>query len=112
MNTAQNSPKNVLSARSRLGEGPCWNQQEQLLYWVDIHNHRVNQFNPATGINQFFDVGEVTGCIAPAGTNRLIMAQRSRLAFLDTSNGTVTPILTIEDNQPDTRFNDGKSTLR
>lgn len=108
MNAAQYSPKNILEARARLGEGPCWNQDEQLLYWVDIYNHRVHQFNPATGAHQFFDVGEVVGCIAPAGTNRLIMAQRSRLAFLDTSNGKVTPIITIEDNQPDTRFNDGK----
>jgi sugar lactone lactonase YvrE len=108
MNTAEYSPKNILYSRARLGEGPCWNPEEQLLYWVDIYNHRVHQFNPASGTHQFFDVGEVVGCIAPAGTNRLIMAQRSRLAFLDTSNGTVTPILDIESNQPDIRFNDGK----
>lgn len=108
MNTAEYSPKNILHARARLGEGPCWNSQEQLLYWVDIYNHRVHQFNPATGTDKFFDVGEVVGCIAPAGTNRLIMAQRSRLAFLDTSNGTVTPILDIECDQLSTRFNDGK----
>src|SRR4028118_632062 len=108
MNTTSDSLKNVFQGRARLGESPCWHQQEQQLYWVDIYNHRVHQFNPATGAHQFFDVGEVVGCIAPAGTNRLIMAQRSRLAFLDTSNGKVTPIITIESNQPDTRFNDGK----
>jgi len=39
--------------KARLGEGPCWNQDEQLLYWVDIYNHRVHQFNPATGAHQF-----------------------------------------------------------
>jgi sugar lactone lactonase YvrE len=110
MNNTNYTPKNLLEARARLGEGPCWNQDEQLLYWVDIYNHRVHQFNPATGGHQFFDVGEVVGCIAPAGTNRLIMAQRKRLAFLDTSNGKVTPILSIkaEENQPDNRLNDGK----
>lgn len=107
MNTAQNSLKNVLAARARLGEGPFWHQDEQLLYWVDIYNHRVCQFNPVTSTQQFFDVGEVVGCIAPAGINRLIIAQRSRIAFLNTSNGTVTPILHV-DGQPDTRFNDGK----
>jgi sugar lactone lactonase YvrE len=108
MNTARNSLKNVFYARARLGEGPCWNQQEQLLYWVDIYNHRVYQFNPATDTHQFFDVGEVVGCIAPANNHRLIMAQRSRLAFLDTCNGTVTPILNIESNELSTRINDGK----
>ena len=108
MNNAQYSLKNILSARARLGEGPCWNQEEQLLYWVDIYNHRVHQFHPTTDTHKFFDVGEVVGCIAPAGKNRLIMAQRSRLAFLDTCNGTVTPILSVGENQLSTRFNDGK----
>jgi len=101
------SPQNVLTARARLGEGTLWHPDEQLLYWVDIYNHRVHQFNPATGEDSFFDVGEVVGCIAPAGKNRLIMAQRHRIAFLDTINGQVTPILDIENN-PDIRFNDGK----
>ncbi len=100
-------PKNIFAARARLGEGTLWHPDEQLLYWVDIYNHRVHQFNPVTGEDRFFDVGEVVGCIAPGGTNRLIMAQRHRIAFLDTSNGQVTPILDIETN-PDIRFNDGK----
>ena len=99
---------NVFQARARLGEGPCWHQQAQLLYWVDIYNHRVHQFDPATDAHQFFNVGEVIGCLAPAGHNRLIMAQRSSLAFLDTSNGEVTQILSMEDQHPDIRFNDGK----
>ncbi|UBF30007.1 SMP-30/gluconolactonase/LRE family protein (plasmid) [Kovacikia minuta CCNUW1] len=108
MSVIQNSPQNILTARARLGEGPCWNSEEQRLYWVDIYNHRVHQFNPATGDNQFFDVGEVVGCIAPAGTDRLIMALRDRLAFLNTQNGEVTPIIEIDHTYPATRFNDGK----
>ncbi len=101
------SPKNILAARARLGEGTLWHPDEQLLYWVDIYNHRVHQFNPATEATNFFDVGEVVGCIAPAGANRLIMGQRHRLAFLDTISGKVTSIVDIEDN-PDIRINDGK----
>lgn len=108
MNTTSDSLKNVFQGRARLGESPCWHQQEQQLYWVDIYNHRVHQFNPVTGSHQFFDVGEVVGCIAPANNHRLIMAGRSRLAFLDTRNGTVTTILNIELNDPSARFNDGK----
>lgn len=109
MNAVQESPQNVLTARARLGEGPCWHPRKQLLYWVDIYNHRVHEFNSTTGEQNFFDVGEVVGCIAPAGTNRFIMALRHRLAFLDTSNGEVTPIIDVEENQPsDIRLNDGK----
>ncbi|MBE9020040.1 SMP-30/gluconolactonase/LRE family protein, partial [Chroococcidiopsidales cyanobacterium LEGE 13417] len=79
MNVTPHLPKNILTIRARLAEAPCWIEEEQLLYWVDIYNHRVHQFNPATNAHQFFDVGEVVGCIAPAGTHRLIMAQRRRL---------------------------------
>ncbi|BAZ28198.1 SMP-30/gluconolaconase/LRE domain-containing protein [Cylindrospermum sp. NIES-4074] len=99
---------NVLEARARLGEGPIWDSTQKLLYWVDIHNHRVHQFNPATEDNSFFDVGDVVGAIAKAGANRLIMALRHRLAFLNTLTGEVTPIIDIEADLPNNRFNDGK----
>lgn len=108
MSTLHDSPQNILPVRARLGEGPCWNSEDQLLYWVDIYNHRVHQFNPATGDHQFFEVGEVVGCLAPASSQRMIMALRDRLAFLNTQNGNVTSIVTVEHTHPDTRFNDGK----
>jgi sugar lactone lactonase YvrE len=104
----QDKLHNVLNARARLGEGPVWNHGEKLLYWVDIYNHRVHQFDPASGKNVFFDVGDVVGAIAFAGANRLIMAQRHCLAFLDTHTGLVTPIVEIETDLSDNRFNDGK----
>ncbi|MEH1868843.1 MAG: SMP-30/gluconolactonase/LRE family protein [Nostoc sp.] len=99
---------NVLKARARLGEGPIWDSTGKRLYWVDIYNHRVHQFNPATGENGFFDVGDVVSAIATAGADRLIMALRHHLAFLNTQTGVVTPIFEIEVNLPDNRFNDGK----
>ena len=97
---------NVLEARARLGEGPIWDSTRNLLYWVDIYNHRVHQFNPSTGKDIFFDVGDLVGWVALAGENRLIMALRHSLAFLDIQTGEVTPI--IEGDIPENRFNDGK----
>jgi sugar lactone lactonase YvrE len=108
MSPLQYPLENILQARARLGESPIWDSNHKLLYWVDIYNHRVHQFNPATGQNLFFDVGDVVGCIANAGANRLIMAQRDRLAFLNTQTGVVTPIIQVEADMPDNRFNDGK----
>jgi len=99
---------NVLAARSRLGEGPVWDSTHGLLYWVDIYNYRVNQFNPTTGENRFFDVSDVVGSIAIAGQDRLIMAQRDKLAFLNLKTGEISPIIPVEADMPDNRFNDGK----
>ncbi|BCL35592.1 SMP-30/gluconolactonase/LRE family protein [Nostoc sp. MS1] len=100
--------KNVLFARARLGEGPIWDSTHQWLYWVDIYNHHVNRFNPVAGETLHFDVGDVVGAIALAGTNRLIMAQRHGLTFLNLDNGEVIPIIQIEADKPNNRFNDGK----
>ncbi len=75
---------------------------------MDIYNHRVHQFNPVTKQDQFFNVGDVVGPIAPAGANRLIIAQRDRIAFLNTQNGQLTPIMSIATDKPNYRFNDGK----
>lgn len=104
------SPKPISFVRARLGEGPCWHLATQLLYWVDIYNHRVHQFDPVTGQERFFEVDDVVTCVVPAGEHRLLVAQRYRLAFLDTCDGRLTPILTIdaEAKQPHNRLNDGK----
>ncbi|MFS0515254.1 SMP-30/gluconolactonase/LRE family protein [Nostoc sp. UIC 10607] len=108
MNKLQYPLHNVLEARARLGEGPMWDYSQNLLYWVDIFNHRVHQFHPATGKNCFFDVGDVVGAIATAGVDRLIIALRHHLAFFNTQTGEVNTILEIEENLPDNRLNDGK----
>ncbi|MEB3178527.1 MAG: SMP-30/gluconolactonase/LRE family protein [Nostocaceae cyanobacterium] len=100
--------QNVLESRARLGEGPVWDSAKNLLYWVDIYNHRVHQFNPVTGKDVFFDVGDTVGCVAVADENRLIMALRHSLAFLDVTTGVVTPIMDVEADIPENRFNDGK----
>lgn len=108
MNLKQYQVKNVLEARARLGEGPVWDYTNNLLYWVDIYNHRVHQFNPATLKDIFFDVGDVVGCVAVKSENTLIMALRHSLAFLDTQTGVVAPIMEVERDMPSNRFNDGK----
>ncbi|MEM9215397.1 MAG: SMP-30/gluconolactonase/LRE family protein [Cyanobacteria bacterium P01_F01_bin.150] len=113
--------KPVLTARARLGEGPVWDERSQLLYWVDIYNHRVHQFNPETGRNRFIDVGETVGAIAlvespnatdESDTTKLIMALRHGLAYLDLNTGDVIPIITVETDKLNNRFNDGKCDIR
>lgn len=108
MKVAHVLPHVVLVARARLGESPLWDATHQMLYWVDIYNYRVHQFNPLTMHDRFFDVGDVVGPIALAGDHRLLIAQRDRLAFLDTKTGELTPLLSLEADKPENRFNDGK----
>ena len=117
VNTPNPDLKPILTTRARLGEGPVWDERSQRLYWVDIYNHRVHQFNPETGRNRFIDVGETVGAIALVESSKatdqtdsehLIMALRHGLAYLDLGTGHVTPITTVEPDKPLNRFNDGK----
>lgn len=102
----------VLDARARLGECPVWDARSQTLYWIDIYGHRVHRLHPETGASSFFDLAEVAGPIAMAGSQRLIMGQRSHLVFLDTQTGKIEVICELEADLPHNRFNDGKCDTR
>lgn len=99
----------VLSARARLGECPVWQAASQILFWVDLYNHRVHQFDPATGNDCCFDAGDVVSAIALAGTDRLLIALSDRLAWLHLPTGELEIIQRIDFPYPvGTRLNDGK----
>lgn len=103
------SPRNVLDARARLGESPLWHAIEQKLFWVDVYNHRVHQFDPATGQNRYFDTREVVSAVAPYSPDHLLIALRDSLAQMDIQTGEINPLVQLAlSNQGDSRCNDGK----
>ncbi len=103
------SPQNILDARARLGEGPIWDTVSQRLFWVDVYNHRVHQFDPATGQNRYFNTGEVVSALAPSSPGYLVIALKDSLAELDLQTGEIFPLVQLElSSRVDTRCNDGK----
>ncbi|MDB6080277.1 MAG: SMP-30/gluconolactonase/LRE family protein [Akkermansiaceae bacterium] len=92
--------------RAQWGEGPLW-WGDSLLY-VDIEKHRVLRFNPATGEERIFEVGQRVGTVVPREKGGLVIAGDTGFLFLD-EDGTLTEIGDPEpDQKPDNRFNDGK----
>lgn len=104
----QSSVQNVLTARARLGECPVWDANRQQLFWVDVYNHRVHQFDPDTGQDRHFDTGDLVSAIALADSDRLLLALSNQLAFLNLQTSEVVPLHPIKFPYPDTRLNDGK----
>jgi sugar lactone lactonase YvrE len=104
--------EDVLTARARLGECPVWDPERKVLAWVDVYNHRVHQFNPATGQDRYFDTAEVVAAIALTGDERLLLALRDRLALLDPRTGALAELCRIDLGHRDTRLNDGKCDAR
>lgn len=100
--------RNVLTARARLGEGPLWDGDSGVLYWVDIYNHRVHIFEPSSGDDCHWNVEGVASALALAGDQQLLVAIHNRIATLDLTSGAVTTLATVDFSDPGTRFNDGK----
>ena len=98
----------VLDAKAVLGEGPVWREETQDLVWVDIESARVCCFNPATGENETWDVGEKPGLAVPTQRGDLILGTSVGFVRLDLANGGLSPIIDPEQDLPNNRFNDGK----
>jgi sugar lactone lactonase YvrE len=110
-------PVAVLDARARLGECPVWNPARQELDWVDVYNHRVHRFDPASGRDRVFDAGDVVSALSlvgdgaedDAGSDDLrLLALRDRLAFLHLASGEIESLHRLTFARPDSRLNDGK----
>ena len=46
----------VLDSRAELGEGPIWDDELGILYWVDSRGDSLNTFDPASGEIQAYDI--------------------------------------------------------
>lgn len=105
-------PENVLAVRSRLGEGPIWDNQKQVLHWVDVYNCRVHTFNPDSGTDTFIEVDTVVSGLFLDDGEHLILAQEDGLTRLDLRSGATTPMIAIEADKPGNRLNDVKVDAR
>ncbi|HEX7242344.1 MAG TPA: SMP-30/gluconolactonase/LRE family protein [Longimicrobiaceae bacterium] len=105
-------PRSVLAARARLGEGPAWDAEAGVLWWVDILNHRVHRFDPASGADRAYEVGEPVSCAVPAAGGGLLLALRRDLALLDPATGSLERLAAVLPERRGTRFNDGKCDAR
>ena len=53
----------AVSAQCQLGEGPVWDPDRGLLWWVDILAGNVHAIDPSTGARTRFDAGDAVGAV-------------------------------------------------
>jgi L-arabinonolactonase len=102
----------VLDARSILGEGPLWDMQDQVLYWIDIKRCEIHRFDPASGRDERWAAPEEVGSLAVREAGGLVVAMRSGFHFFDPESGSFQAIADPEPDRPENRFNDGKPDRR
>jgi len=107
----QNNPEILVDQKALTGEGPSWDAQRQVLYWVDIPRATIYVYNPATQQNQgidlskdFSSIGAVVGC----RSGGLLFTPERKIAYFDFDQPTYQILAEVEEDLPGNRFNDGK----
>lgn len=105
-------PEVVLNAGAELGEGPVWDNSTQTLIWVDLLRGVVHRSDLVRGVDEVIDVGRPVGAVAPRAGGGLVIATAAGFESLDPATGSVTTLAAVEQDQAETRMNDGKCDPR
>ncbi|WP_409276040.1 SMP-30/gluconolactonase/LRE family protein [Neobacillus sp. SCS-31] len=98
----------VVDAKAVLGEGPSWDMKSGFLYWVDIEGKKVHLYDPSTGEDKTFDIGQMVGAIVPRESGGAVVALETGIHFLNLQTGGLELICDPETELETNRFNDGK----
>ena len=101
-------PELVIESQALLGECPCWHQEKQLLYWVDILKQQFHIYHPETKKNRTIDIGEFVGGVAPRSNGEVILGLKSGFGSLDLETEEINILARPKDYTLSHRFNDGK----
>jgi sugar lactone lactonase YvrE len=102
----------IVRCANRLGESPVWSVREQRLYWVDCRAPRIFRLDPATGHVDSWDAPCIIGSIGLRRSGGLVVAMQTGFHVLDVTAGALTFIADPESDQPENRFNDGRTDRR
>jgi sugar lactone lactonase YvrE len=91
-----------------LGECPLWHPEEAALYWIDIAGQAVHRWDSASGRHRSWPLPSEPGCIARCQGGGLLVAMRVGLAYLDTDDGSLSPVANAPYDIARARFNDGR----
>jgi sugar lactone lactonase YvrE len=98
--------RSVLAVQATLGEGPVWVERDQALWFVDIKNHKVHRFDPATGDHRSYDAPGQVGWILPSDDGKFLAGLQQGVARFDPAGGAFDVIATPEAAIPSNRLND------
>ena len=102
------TPELLLDTKSVVGEGPIWDDENHILYWLDIFGKEVHVYDPAAGRHDVHSLQDLVGTVVCRQAGGLVLALKSGFVFYDLDTEAVTPIVDPESDIPTNHFNDGK----
>jgi len=100
------SPNCVWDAKAELGEGVFWHPKEQAVYWVDIVQSKLHRMTDE-GTQQTWHFDGRASAVVPCEAGGLLATFESGLSHINLETETVTPLLPLEIDSLNNRFNDG-----
>jgi sugar lactone lactonase YvrE len=97
----------VLDAHATLGEGPVWDAEAGVLWWVDIEGRRIHRFDPATRADTSFETATQVGALALRKGGGLVAALADGVWTIDTQTGAAELFVGLGE-PPDVRSNESK----
>jgi sugar lactone lactonase YvrE len=98
----------VIDAKALLGEGPCWDKEAKLLYWVDIIENNVHIFDPLLNRNRTIPALGNPSAVVPRKSGGVVLAMNRSFYALDLQTDQPTFLAGPPDEPTSNRFNDGK----
>jgi len=102
-------PEIVSNIRGELGEGPSWDAEKKVLYWVDIDGGVIYVHKPNDPNDQVVQKVKTVSSVVPRRGGGLVLTSQHGIYGLDLKSKTLT-LLTeqVETDREGNRFNDGK----
>jgi sugar lactone lactonase YvrE len=97
----------VLDAHAVLGEGPVWDADAAVLWWVDIEGKRIHRFDPGDGTNRSIQTPSHVGAVALRARGGLLAALVDGVYTVDFERATFAPFAAL-DEPPHVRSNESK----
>jgi sugar lactone lactonase YvrE len=87
----------VLDAHAILGEGPVWDADRGVLWWVDIEGRRIHRFDPASRADIAIETPSHVGAVALRANGGLIAALADGVYAADFESGVLAPFTALDE---------------
>lgn len=102
----------VNTVKCELGEGPCWDEQFQRLFWIDIIGKKLHCYEPPVGTTKSWDLPQMVGTVAPYTKEEVVVALEDGVYIFGLTDSSLTEVCPIERDILTNRTNDGKCDPR
>jgi len=102
------APVGVLEAGCVLGEGPLWDPDRNVLFWLDISRQRLHTLRPASAAMRCHRLPARPGAAVRCIDGRLLLATHQGIGHYDPETCSFDLLPGTAPDWPRSRFNDGK----